>query len=177
MPVNTERPVDAVMENALFVNIFSSEKGPCREIWTIRMLNWASKSIFVLCFIHYRRVFYVASLLLQACILLCSPVITGMRFVLCSGHYSDAFCVMFRSLQVSILLYFPVITGNQVCVMFRSLQVCVLCYVPVFTGTHFMCSGYYRHTLCVGLLSLCILCCAPVNTGMHFRPSVSICSR
>jgi hypothetical protein len=133
MPVNTERSVDSVMKNALFVNTLPSEKGPCREIWTIRIVNWASKSNFVLCFGHYRRVFCVASLLLQAfCIFLCFPLITGMCFVFFSGHYSYAFCVLFRSLQASILLCFPVITGN------------FFCNVPVTTSMHcVLCSGHY----------------------------------
>ena len=147
MPVNTERPVDAIMKNALSVNIFPSEKGPCREIWTIRILNWAYKSIFVLCFGHYRRVFCVASLLLRACILLCFPVIAGVRFVFCSGHYSYAFCVMFRSLQVWIFLCFPVIIDM-----------------------HFvLCSGHYRHAFYVvlQLLQAYIMLLAPVVTGMH----------
>lgn len=154
---------------------------PCREIWTIRILKWASKSIFVLCFCHYRHVFCVASLLLQTCILFCFPVVTGMRFVFCSGHYSYAFCVMFWSLQASILLCFPVITDKQVCVMFRPLQVCILCYVPVITGVQFsLISSLYRYAFCVMLRSLqaCILCCArllqaytmcwaPVITGVR----------
>jgi len=147
MPVNTERLVDAIMKNALFMNIFPSEKGPCREIWIIRILNWASESIFVLCLGHYRRVFCVASLLLQACILLCIPVNTSMRFVFCSGHYSYAFCVTFRSLQVCIFL----------------------CFL-VTIGMHFvLCSSHHRHAFYVvpRLLQAYIMCWAPVVTGLY----------